>query len=286
MQMTSEIEGEYWRPKRLSEALDVLSRNAAVIVSGCTDFYPSHVGRVLPKPLLDVSDVAEMRAITVEKNSVRFGGAVTWTEIAEAKLPTAIAALQSAARQVGSLQVQNRGTIAGNICNASPAADGVPPLLILDAEVELTSKSGVRRMLLNDFIAGYRKTNLRADEILSSVNVPAVPAHCHSAFVKLGARKYLVISIAMVAALVRTAPDGTIVDCRIAVGSASEKALRLAKLENDLIGVKSVDLRPELLRPEHFSALRPISDVRATARYRAEAAVHLVFDALVEAAGI
>ena len=162
----------YLRPRRLAETLEALSSQGGSIIAGGTDLYPQHVGKPLADRIVDVSAVSEMRTIEVADNSVRIGGAVTWTEIASARLSPAFAALQQAASKIGSRQVQNRATIAGNLCNASPAADGVPPLLILDAEVELTSIAGRRRLPLAEFITGYRKTALRPGEILSAVIAP------------------------------------------------------------------------------------------------------------------
>ena len=274
----------YVRARSLSEAVAAMAGQGTHILCGGTDVYPALVGKPMPARLVDVSAVAEMRAIDVTGSAVRIGGAVTWTEIAAARLPPAFRALQQAARQIGSIQVQNRGTIAGNLCNASPAADGVPPLLVLDAEVELASAGGVRRMRLADFITGYRKTALRPDEILSSVLVPKTPDNACSAFVKLGARKYLVISIVMVAALVRKDVSGAIAVARVAVGSASEKALRLDLLELDLGSLAKGRPPSSVLRAEHFANLKPIADGRATAEYRSQAAWQLVGDALDQAA--
>ena len=273
----------YHRPRTLADALAALSTNAPHdfrILAGGTDIYPAHAGRPLPRHIIDVSAIAEMQAIVASDKTVRIGGGVSWTQIARAKLPPAFQALQQAARQIGSVQVQNRGTIAGNLCNASPAADGIPPLLILDAEVELASATGVRRMPLADFVTGYRSTALQKGEILSSVIVSAPPATDRSAFVKLGARKYLVISIVMAAAMIRKDAAGTIQLARVAVGSASATALRLPALEDALNGLKAGTSASSVIRPAHFRGLSPIDDVRATAGYRSDAALQLVTEAV------
>jgi CO/xanthine dehydrogenase FAD-binding subunit len=281
--MPSQSFEDYVRPRTLPEAVSLM-RQGAVIVCGGTDVYPAYAGRELPRHIMDVSAVQELRGISPRGDGFRIGGATTWTEITKASLPPAFRALQQAARQVGALQVQNRGTIAGNLCNASPAADGIPPLLVLDAEVELTSAVGTRRLPLSAFITGYRKTALETGELLSAVIVPAAPAGARSHFVKLGARKYLVISIVMAAALIRRDNRGAIAEARVAVGSASEKAQRLGLLERELLGQSAVQ-PSAILRSEHFADLRPIDDVRATASYRADAARQLVAEALDLAAG-
>jgi CO/xanthine dehydrogenase FAD-binding subunit len=156
--------------------------------------------------VLDLSAVTELDAISVGPDMIRIGARTSWTRIARAGLPTSFRALQQAAREVGSIQIQNAGTIAGNLCNASPAADGVPPLLALDAKVELVSVAGIRQLPLADFITGYRKTARQQTELVSAVLVPRTIDTGRSAFLKLGARKYLVISIAMVAVILEADP--------------------------------------------------------------------------------
>ena len=274
----------YVRPTSISGALQELAGAAPVIVSGGTDIYPAHAGRALPENVLDVSGIAGLRDISRDGAFHRFGAAATWTDIIRANLPPAFNALQQAAREVGSIQVQNRGTIGGNICNASPAADGVPPLLVLDAMVELASRHGPRRMPLGDFITGYRRTARRSDELLTAVLIPAEVDAAKSSFVKLGARKYLVISIVMAAALIERDGAGAIRQARVAVGAASEKALRLTSLEADLKNLPSGIAPSSILKPEHFTGLSPISDVRASAAYRQDAAWALVGTALDGAA--
>jgi CO/xanthine dehydrogenase FAD-binding subunit len=273
----------YLRPTDLKGATDALSLNQAMILCGGTDVFPARVGEPMPERILDLSAIPELRAITEAETEVRIGAAATWSSIIAAPLPRAFNALKAAAREVGSVQIQNRGTIGGNLCNASPAADGVPPLLALDAEVEIASRKGVRRMALASFITGYRKTALARGEILSAVIVRKRAMDASSVFMKLGARRYLVISIVMVAVnLVRDAA-GVISDARIAVGSASEVAMHLGALERALIGY--VGVRPSsLLQAAHLEPLRPIDDVRATAVYRNDAALTLVGRALDAAA--
>src|SRR5690606_35270448 len=123
--------------------------------------------------------------------------------------------------------IQNMASVAGNLCNASPAADGVPGLLVLDAEVELRSASATRTLALGDFILGNRKTALRPDEMVTAIRVPKTSTDGASAFEKLGARRYLVISIAMAAVRVVADDDGRVSSAAIAVGSCSAVAQRL-----------------------------------------------------------
>ncbi len=271
------------QPSSLEEAVSLLSGGAATLLGGGTDFYPAHVGKPLPHHVVSLGRVTELRGISRQGAGFRIGGGTTWSEIAAANLPPAFDALRQAAREVGSIQIQNRGTIAGNLCNASPAADGVPPLLALDAEIELASVRGTRQLPLADFITGYRRTARQSDEILSAVIVAQSTGR--SSFVKLGARRYLVISIVMVAACIEIAPDGSIAAARVAVGAASPVAQRLPQLEGELAGL-AAGIRPSTrVSARHVTQLAPIDDVRAEAWYRRDAAIHVVGAALDRAAG-
>jgi CO/xanthine dehydrogenase FAD-binding subunit len=266
----------YFRPRTLNEAVDALARHGGQLLSGGTDFYPALGDRPVTFPVVDISAVTEMRGVSIDANCIRIGGLTTWTEILHAPLPRCFDALKAAAREVGSVQIQNRGTVAGNLCNASPAADGVPPLLALDAEVELTSLAGTRRIALRDFVVGNRKTARRTDEILTAVLVPRELEDAKSVFLKLGARRYLVISIAMVAAVVKINAAGRVDAARVAVGSCSVTARRLTRLETAMVGAEAKKGLGQLVLPEHLMDLSPINDVRATAEYRQDAALTLV----------
>ncbi|MDG1295150.1 MAG: xanthine dehydrogenase family protein subunit M [Planktomarina sp.] len=256
----------YLIPTKLEAALKSLAQQQDKIVAGGTDVYPSMKQGHTPKSLLDLTRIKELMNITETDTGFRIGAAVTWTEIVKAKLPAAFDGLKHAAKEVGSLQIQNAGTIAGNLCNASPAADGVPPLLTLDARVEVASAArGARILPLQDFILGVRKTALGSDEIVTAIHIPTPPDGAGSAFEKLGNRKYLVISIAMTAALIKCDLRGLISEARVAIGACSPVALRLTQLEADLIGAKPSEV--EIL-PSHLSQLSPIDDVRGSGGYR------------------
>ena len=183
--------------------------------------------------------------------------------------------------QIGGRQIQNVGTIGGNLCNASPAADGVPPLLVLGAEVEIVSPTGIRRILLEAFITGPRQTALAADEILVAICIPAVGLLGQSAFLKLGARAYLVISIAMVA--VRLVVDqGRVRHAFLAVGACSGVARRLRGVEAALVNTPIGTAAACVNDADVAAALAPIDDIRATAAYRAEVASELLRRAIAQ----
>lgn len=270
----------YLKPKTLPEAVSLLSTSGGHILAGGTDFYPALGERLPQADVVDISALDEIRGISLGAEWIRIGGLTTWSEVIRTPLPACFNALKAAAREVGSVQIQNRGTVAGNLCNASPAADGVPPLLALDAQVELTSTAGVRRVALEQFLTGYRKTLLKPGEILAGVLVPRTMDDAASAFLKLGARRYLVISISMVAAIVQSDTGGRVAAARVAVGSCSVTAKRLRALEGDLVGARFAAGISRVVRPEHLAELTPIDDVRASGEYRRDASLTLVQRAL------
>jgi CO/xanthine dehydrogenase FAD-binding subunit len=262
----------YLRPTSQSEALAALAQGTLTVLAGGTDYYPSRVGKALADDILDISAIAVLRGISDQGGHWRIGATTTWSEIATAELPPLFDGLKLAARQIGGVQIQNAGTLGGNLCNASPAADGVPPLLALDARVEVAGADGSRSMALADFIRGNRNTALRPGQLLTAVLVPK-PAHAaRSHFLKLGAREYLVVSIAMVAATLEIEAD-RVSAARIAVGACSPVAQRLPTAEAALIGKPCDAALGELLRAEHLAGLAPIDDVRASAAYRLDAAL-------------
>src|SRR5271168_2022241 len=263
----------YTRPSDLDDALGLLAEGARV-VAGATDIFPGAGESPLRGDYVDVTNIAALRGVRVERAGVRIGATTTWTDIARTSLPPAFDALKVAARDVGAIQIQNRGTIAGNLCNASPAADGVPPLLALDADVELASRHGRRRMPLSRFIAGPRRTELAADEILTAVVCPAPRPGTRSTFLKLGARRYLVISIAMVAVGLDI-EDDVVRAAQVAVGACSAVAMRLPAAERRLAGAPARKGLGARLKAEDFAELAPIDDVRADVGYRRDAALTL-----------
>lgn len=266
----------YLRPATLDDALALLADPGSRILAGGTDVFPALGDKPVTGQFVDVSRIDALKHIEIGAQETRIGGGVTWSELIRHPLPRAFDGLKAAAREVGSVQIQNTGTIAGNLCNASPAADGVPPLLALDAEVEVASGTGgSRRLPLSRFITGYRNTALAPGEIVTAVIVPR-SIEGPSCFLKLGARRYLVISIAMVAAILEKGADGRIAQARIAVGACSPVAQRQPEVEAALIGAPWGGNASDRITAPHLVNLSPIDDVRATAAYRIEAALTLV----------
>ncbi len=268
--------GAYLRPRDLDAALAALAAGNRVVVAGGTDYYPARVGRPLDDDVLDITAIDGLRAISRTQGGWRIPALATWTDIVEARLPPLFDGLKQAAREIGGVQIQNAGTVCGNLCNASPAADGVPNLLALDAQVELASRSGRRTLPAEAFVTGNRSTQRRADELVTALLIPDAPAATRSAFLKLGARRYLVISIVMIGATLTPAADGTVARARIAVGACSAVARRLRGLEADLVGQPIGPGLAAAVKDLHIAALSPIDDVRASAAYRRDATVTLL----------
>jgi CO/xanthine dehydrogenase FAD-binding subunit len=272
----------YSQPVDLSEALERLAGGRWAVLAGGTDYYPARVSRPLADPVLDISRLAALRGVQLGPDGWRIGALTSWSDLAGAPLPPLLASLAQVAVEVGGRQVQNRGTIGGNLCNASPAADGVPALLALDARVELASVAGRRELPLEDFMVGNRRTALRPDELLTAIRVPARAETATSGFVKLGHRRYLVISIAMVGAMLEFDADDRVCAAGIAVGACSAAARRLRALEACLPGLPRAGLAGEVASMlagdagEMLRPLAPIDDVRGTAAYRLDAVRTLV----------
>ncbi len=276
--------GIYHRPGKVKDALEVLAASNARPVAGCTDVFAATENQELSGDIVDVTRLQELKGVREDSDGWRIGAATTWREISQLEMPRAFEMLVQAGREIGGVQVQNSGTIGGNICNASPAADGVPPLLALDASVELMSVRGTRYVKLNDFLTGAGRSVCQTDELVSAILIPKNSGTGHSRFLKLGARKHLVISIAMVA--VRLEVDNSVIkSAAIAVGACGPVAERAFDLEAALIGGGIGEAEGLVSQDKLASIISPISDIRATSEYRAESVQELVRRGVLHVAG-
>ncbi len=280
----------YFQPQSLTEALALRAKSALTVLAGGTDIFPARAtgeawGHRQTHDILDISQLAELRGITRQNNMWRIGALATWSNIADAELPALFDSLKLAARDVGGRQIQNRGTLAGNICNASPAADGVPCLAAMEAQVEIQGQAGTRCIPILEFISGYRSTVLAQDELVTAILIPERPDATISHFLKLGARRYLVISIAMVAGVIVPGNGDSVEQAFISVGACSEKAVRLTALEDRLKGQPITGDLSRLVEDSQFADLNPIGDIRASGEYRNAAAIKLVSDMLRQISG-
>ncbi|MBU8539347.1 FAD binding domain-containing protein [Falsiroseomonas tokyonensis] len=273
----------YHRPTRLEDALAIRAGADVAVLAGGTDIFPARTARAAwgdptHKDVLDISALPGLREISETDEGWRIGCLVTWSTLIGAALPPLFDGLKAAAREVGGRQVQNRATLVGNMVTASPAGDGIPILLALDASVEIISRRGARRVAVAEFLTGYRTTALAADELVLALHVPRLHGG-QGGFRKLGARHYLVISIAMTAGVIATDSAGRITSARIALGACSAVAQRLPALEAALIGVARAQAT-QVVQPHHLQSISPIDDIRASAAYRRDAALVLLRDLL------
>jgi CO/xanthine dehydrogenase FAD-binding subunit len=274
-------EPRFAQPTSLSEVTALLASGGWALLAGGTDLFPARVGRPLDADWIDITRVQGLRGIRQDEQGWWFGATTTWRDVLRTELPPHFDALKQAAREVGGVQIQNTGTLAGNLCNASPAADGTPVWLALDAQVVLQSSScGERRVPVTEFVLANRRTALGEGEVVVGLHVPQRSEHARSVFLKLGGRRYLVISVSMVAVLIDVDGAGRVCHAAAAVGSCSARAMRLAGLESKLRGRSLGTLAGTDISAVDLAPLSPIDDVRATAAYRADATVTLLRRAL------
>jgi CO/xanthine dehydrogenase FAD-binding subunit len=270
-------------PSNLQAVLSLLAGEPAqwLPIAGGTDVMVLYSAGKLPnRKLINIWNIPELRQIEISPDRIRIGAACTYTalrrhEIVSREFPL----LATAASWTGGIANQNRGTLGGNIANASPAADSLPALLAYDAEVTLISVRGERRVAYRNFHAGYKQTALAADELIRNISLPRQFSGYVSHARKVGARNAQAISKVCLAALGRMA-DGTIRDVRLAMGSVAPVPLRLNETEQLLTGNK---IEPSLIDAAIKSVMkeiRPIDDIRSTARYRAAVASNLVAEFL------
>jgi len=246
-------------------------------LAGGTDLYAQNDAPVaLSKtPVLDITAVSAWARMDIGRDALWIGAGVTLAQLKNATLPDACRALQQACGMVGGAQIQNRGTLVGNVCNASPAADTVPPLMALNAVVEIACAKGSRSVPIRDFILAPRKIDLAANEMVTGISFPLGSHPQFSLFSKLGSRQYLVISIAMVAVNVSINEVGKVSNIGIAVGACSAVAQRLEALENDCLGL-SIGQLEAIIEARHVEQLNPLNDLRASANYRRQSVLHLL----------
>ncbi len=254
---------ELLEPRSLREALAMMRRDALTPIAGCTDIYVGlHFGTLSAKRFINLWDLKELRGIKLKGDVLVLGALTTYSELIESRLVNRrLPMLVAASREVGGPQIQNRGTIGGNIANASPAGDSLPVLAVAEASIVLKSADGARRIAFNDFYTGYRKTVMRPDELITALEIP--PVEGRQWFWKVGTRAAQAISKVVMAA-VRSERT------RIALGSVAPTVVRLPKTEA-AIGI-SVEKAQRALREE----IKPIDDIRSTAVYRLRVACNLL----------
>ena len=273
-------------PTRLTEAYAVLTGGEHRPIAGGTDLMVQLQADVSEPPanVLDLWRLGELRGVTIDGDAIVIGALTTFTELRRSPvIAEGLPALAEAAATIGAAQIQNRGTIGGNACNASPAGDSLPVLLAVDAVFELGSAAGERAVVADEFWTGYRQTALRDDELLLRIRVP-VGRQRHTRFRKVGTRQAQAIS-KVVMALSYHEDGGVWRDVRLALGSVAATPTRVRETEAVLEGAA-----PRASVADHAAAMlaseiRPIDDVRSTAEYRRSVSARVLHRLLREEGG-
>jgi CO/xanthine dehydrogenase FAD-binding subunit len=269
-----------------AETLDDLHRLLAAtggrVIAGGTDVLVQMQRGLFPATcLIDAGRVRDLRFITEKAGWIHIGALTTYADIlASPLLHGAAPALVEAAATIGAPQTRSRGTLGGNIANASPAADTLPPLLTLNAQVRLTSSKGERVLPLSDVLRGPRQTCIQPDEIIHRVSFARLPDPSGAAFLKLGNRGGMAIAVVNVAVALVLAGDRRIAEARVALGAVAPTPVRSPRAEAVLVGQLPASETIEAAAQAMLADISPISDIRGTAEYRRRAAKHLFRRAL------
>ena len=275
-------------PANLTETLDLVARadGAWRPFAGGTDLMVLlEAGKLPHKHYVNIWHLPELRGIEVLDDQVTLGALTTYTEVQNHPvLQSEFPMLCEAARETGGIAIQNRGTLGGNIVNASPAADSPPALLAYDAELELISKAGTRRVPYSKFHGGYKQMDIRADELLRAIRLPRATEGLTHYYRKVGTRKAQAISKICFAGAGRIT-DGNVTHLRIALGSVAPIPLRCFETERALLGQQltsdSIDAAASVFAKE----VSPIDDIRSTRAYRLQVSLNLLRDFLISLTG-
>ncbi|HEX5703792.1 MAG TPA: xanthine dehydrogenase family protein subunit M [Pyrinomonadaceae bacterium] len=270
-------------PAKLAEALDMLAQDngAWKPFAGGTDLMVLlEAGRLPHKNYVNIWNLKELRGIEVTDNQITLGGLTTYTEVQNHPvLQQEFPMLCQAAKETGGIAIQNRGTLGGNIVNASPAADSPPALLAYDAELELVSKAGARRIPYSGFHSGYKQMDIRPEELLRAINLPRRTKGLTHYYRKVGTRKAQAISKVCFAA-VAGVKDGEIDHVRIVLGSVAPIPLRCFKTEKVLHGQPLNGQTIAAAKQSLVDEISPIDDIRSTKDYRLQVSLNLLEDFL------
>jgi CO/xanthine dehydrogenase FAD-binding subunit len=275
---------EYHQPTTIKEAVETLGKHPdAKPLAGGTDLVPKMKQSLIkPKHIVNLKMIPELNVIEERGDTVYIGAAVKLrklekNETVQKRLPL----LTSCVKSIGSVQIRNMGTIGGNVCNASPAADGALGLVALEATVHIAGPDGERQVEAKDFFKGPGLTVLRGDEIVTGFTVPIPTEDTGTCFISVG-RTALDISTVSIAVALKTDGD-RVKDAKIALGSVAPTPLRLLDVEKQLEGKKLTEKLIEDAARKVSESIQPITDVRGTAEYRRKASRGLTIEALTEA---
>jgi CO/xanthine dehydrogenase FAD-binding subunit len=272
---------ELLRPRSLGEALVALEnahQDPPLPLAGGTDlFVYLDFGTLDRRRFIDLWELRELRGIRAGPHATVAGALTTFTELRRhPAVRSRHPMLAAAAREVGAIQIQNRATLGGNLANASPAGDSLPVLLALGAALELVSVAGARRVRVEEFFQGYRRTALRRDELIAEIVLPRLPRGVFQWFRKVGTRRAQSISKVVFAGWLARDRRGRITEARLAYGSVAPVPVRAPAAERALVGRKPDAEAARAARAALGEVVKPIDDIRSTRDYRLEVAGNLL----------
>ena len=260
---------QYHSPETLEDALSLLAEleNASPVIGGTDLMIAMRNGVSIPDHIVDLNEISELNYVKEEEGIIMIGATATHAQVASSPIVTKIPSLVDAVSRIGSPQIRNRGTITGNICNASPAADSAPPLLVHIAEVEIQSPDGARVIPIADLFAGPKINSLEPGELLTEIRIPVTPAGSASSFKRIGRRKAFTLSVVSSAAYIQMEGE-TCTDAKVAFGSVAITPIRVPEAESLLSGSKLDEETIQAASDAVYEAVKPITDIRGTAEYR------------------
>jgi carbon-monoxide dehydrogenase medium subunit len=272
---------DYLEPKTIEEAAQCLAKHGekARVIGGGTDLLVKmKMGELHPQILINISRIPALRYV-IEEKGIRLGALTTFRDLEKSRaIKERYTALFEAARSVSSVQIKTMGTIGGNLCHASPAADSAPPLIVLGGRVKLTGSTGDRVLPLEEFFVGPGESVLSPKELLIEIQIPELSGRTGSAFLKMGRVAADLSKVSVAVAMVR---EGEVCkDCRIAMGAVAKIPLRTRKSEAALKGKRVTEALIEKASQEVSDEIQPITDLRSTAWYRKEVAKVMTRDAI------
>ncbi len=277
--MPRPVEPPVESPSSLVDAYRLLTGGLLRPIAGGTDLMVQITGELgdPPRRILDLWQLDELRGITVDGRAIVLGALTTYAEIRRSPLiGEFLPELGEAAATIGAAQIQNRGTLGGNIANASPAGDTLPVLLATDAQIVVGSARGERTIAAHDFWTAYRQTAMAPDELILRIRIPLANDR-QVRFRKIGTRRAQAISKVVMALAWRTGSDGAWQDVRLALGSVAERPIRVWETEQILQGSPPTQTTGDRAVASLAAEIHPIDDVRSTAAYRLAVASRVLY---------
>lgn len=278
---------QFFAPRKIEEALEILSKYGKEIkvIAGGTDLLIQYYDRLYEvNGWLDLKNIKELKDIRINKNKIEIGAMVTHTRLEKSQdIKKYFPILGQAAADIGSPQIRNRGTVGGNIVNASPAGDLLAPLMAYDAQFRLLSIQGEKIVPAEEFFIGPKKTILEPAQLLTQIILPLPSERTYGCWIKIGKRKALIIATITLALVVEMAEDNkTVKDVRTCLGSVAPTPIEIEEIREKMIGKKFSELDFNQLGQIVEDKISPIDDIRGTREYRKDVAKNIMINALKE----